>query len=424
MIFASNTTALGAATIPMAEGYDCAYGASMALVESARNDLNMFKAMISADYKEMGIRQESAAGYVQEAEIVALTEAVGAGIFRKIAELFKKLVAKIKAILHTFMSKINSLWMKDKEMVKKYQKELLTKRNIGKLEVKWREELNKVNPEDFIGKVVSSENMFTDQNDTINNYYKDDKEDMYEAISKAINNDLASSDTTEFAKNLEEHMLDDEETKTIDDIGLRSILTFLSDYSKNLSTKTRAFDKLNGRLTKLVNNCDKAANNAAKEDITNYNANGEDKKAEAKEKTDNARKAYDVAVVLQDLTLVGTRTILNVYKTQYKYNKAAFMKAIAANPAKLEATYLDAVAEAAEDEVDAVIDKAMTSEEISQLSAASTNVMDADVSDDPDKLTYGPNQYTKNQSFTGSDGSIDTDINSKSEAAYFGQLLW
>lgn len=102
MIFNSNTTALGATNIPMAEGYDCSYGASLALVEAARNDFAMFKALVTADYKEMSICKEST-GVVMEGELSALHEAVGGGIFKKIAELFKKLAAKVKAIFHSFM---------------------------------------------------------------------------------------------------------------------------------------------------------------------------------------------------------------------------------------------------------------------------------------------------------------------------------
>ena len=141
MIFSGNKTALGATTIPMAEGYDCSYGVGLALVEAARNDLSMFQALVQADYKEMAICKEST-GVVQEGEISALHEAVGGGIFKKIAELFKKLVAKIKAIFHNFMAKINGLTMKDKELVKKYQTELARKRNLDKLEVKFRKPKN------------------------------------------------------------------------------------------------------------------------------------------------------------------------------------------------------------------------------------------------------------------------------------------
>ena len=67
MIFGNNMPALGASNIPMAEGYDCSFGPSLALVESARNDFAMFKAMLQSDFREASIMKESATRYVQEA---------------------------------------------------------------------------------------------------------------------------------------------------------------------------------------------------------------------------------------------------------------------------------------------------------------------------------------------------------------------
>jgi hypothetical protein len=136
MIFNNNTTSLGG-NIPMAEGYDCSYGTALALVESARNDYAMFRAMLNVESRELQIRNESA-GYVTEGEIMALTEATLGGIWNKIKELFSKLIAKIKAIFHTFLSKIDSLYKTDSQMVKKYKTEILRKGSIGNLEVKWR----------------------------------------------------------------------------------------------------------------------------------------------------------------------------------------------------------------------------------------------------------------------------------------------
>jgi cell fate (sporulation/competence/biofilm development) regulator YlbF (YheA/YmcA/DUF963 family) len=48
MIFDSNRTSLGS-SIPMAEGYNCSYGPALALIESANNDLAVFKAILDSD---------------------------------------------------------------------------------------------------------------------------------------------------------------------------------------------------------------------------------------------------------------------------------------------------------------------------------------------------------------------------------------
>ena len=137
MIFNNNTTVLGPSTIPMAEGYDCSYGTALALIESAKNDRVMFEAMLNIEAQELNIRNSSN-GYVAEGQIQALAEASLSGIWNKIKELLKKFIAKIKAIVHNFVAKIQSLFMKDKEFVKKYGNEVRRKSNIDKLEVKWR----------------------------------------------------------------------------------------------------------------------------------------------------------------------------------------------------------------------------------------------------------------------------------------------
>ena len=117
MIFDANTTGLGTG-VGMAEGYDCSYGCALALVESARNDYQMFRAMLDIDAREMQIQRESA-GYVAEGQITALAEGAFSGIWEKIKEFFKKLAEKVKAIWHTFIAKMNTLFMDVKKLVKK-----------------------------------------------------------------------------------------------------------------------------------------------------------------------------------------------------------------------------------------------------------------------------------------------------------------
>ena len=129
MIFNTDTTTLSS-NVAMAEGYDCSTGTALALIDSARNDRAMFEAMLGIEAKAC---QLESAGYTNESgEMLALQEAAAGGILKKIADLFKKLAEKIKTIFHNFFSKINSLFLSDKQMVKKYEKEILRKTNLGK----------------------------------------------------------------------------------------------------------------------------------------------------------------------------------------------------------------------------------------------------------------------------------------------------
>ena len=401
MIFSGNKTALGATAIPMAEGYDCSFGASLALVEGARNDLAMFQALVQADYKEMSICKESA-GVVQEGEIAALHEAVGGGIFKKIAELFKKLVAKIKAIFHNFMAKINALSMKDKDLVKKYEKELARKRNIDKLEIKFRK------PKEEAGIDFKE-------------FKKGEgwKEDSWDRVKFYLGKDVDSID--EYTKEVIDECLEDEDTVTLGSVGgWRTMANVITEYSAGKKKMQSDFDKESRALEKLVKDYDKAAGEAAKASVADKD------NAEKASAVETANKEYDMAQAYQTATLAAWGAYQKTITLHYKQCKAAFMKAVAANEKKLEesAVLLDAIAEAAEEEVENVINSALSDEEISDLSAAGTEVKDADVSDDPDELTYSPDCYTKNASMDDAEGTIDTCIDSKEESAFFGKLFY
>ena len=86
-----------------------------------------------------------------------------------------------------------------------------------------------------------------------------------------------------------------------------------------------------------------------------------------------------------------------------------------------ECAIVKAYFEAAEDEVTDVIDGAIEDDDakdIEDLSMAGTEVKDADVSDDPDKLVYDPDSYTND--YLGDDkkdGEVDIDIQGTEEAA-------
>lgn len=411
MIFNSNTTALSATTIPMAEGYDCSYGASLALVEAARNDFAMFQALVNADYKEMSICKESA-GVVMEGEVAALQEAVGGGIFKKIAELFKKLVAKIKSIFHNLMAKLNGLFMKDKDLVKKYQGELARKRNLDKLEVKFRK------PKD------NFENSFADLA-TIATKFKEEEgwvENSWDRVKHYLGVDVDSVE--EFVKEGIDAGFEDEDTVTLGSIGgWRALASDITSYGSDFKKMQSDFNKATNTLEKMVNDYDKKVNTAVKDSVADKE---NDEKAAA---VTTATKAYDMAQAFQTAMLAVMQLCTKASTLHYKQSKAAFMKAVTANDKKLEenAIYLNAVAEAAEEEVDAVIEDELKSEELSDLSAAPTTVKDAGVKDDPDALTYGPDCYTDSVPMDTKDGELKNqydNVEPKEESAFFGAMFY
>ena len=404
MIYNSNTTALGANTIPVAEGYDTSCGASLILVEAARNDLAMFRVMLNADYKEMAICKEST-GVVMEGELSALHEAVGGGIFKKIADFFRKLWSKIKSIFSNFTARFLGLLGKDEELVKKYMAKTQRKTNIDKLEVKWRKEKGGVEPAVLVERVEKL------QSASLKDMWAEDQWGRVSNVIGAIYPELKNCENeSELKEGLISLVLEDEDTATIGEIGgIKALADFIKAYKKAYAKMKSAYDKVNRFFEKVVKDYDKQADNAAKNDGDVSTAN----------------KEYDVAVAAQIVITTTCNTALTLMTTMYKYSKAAFIKAATVNPDKIEESliYAEAVAEAAEQEVEDVITGALSDSELEDLSAASVDVKDADVSDDPNELTCGSDCHTEEVP-ADAEGTVDTDVNSKNEAAFFGAMFF
>lgn len=399
MIFNTDTTTLSS-NVAMAEGYDCSTGTALALIDSARNDRAMFEAMLGIEAKAC---QLESAGYTNESgEMLALQEAAAGGILKKIADLFKKLAEKIKTIFHNFFSKINSLFLSDKQMVKKYEKEILRKTNLGKLEIKWRR----------IKKDVPG------INETVQQAYKkakwaEDAEDREKNMYAAIGYGFVDEDDVH--ESYIDEYLDDEEKDEMSafNITAREILSQLKDNIPKYITKTKnTCDKLIRNIDKEAKELNKNANNYASTKTDPY----------SQDKMDELNKQYTMAVVYQDCQMKINAAHIDLLKIVYKQTKAAFMKCISANDKKLEesAVWADAIAEAAEDEVTDVLQSAISKEEISDINNASSAVKDADVSDDPNELVYSDDPDTTKVPTA---GTKDANIGTK-EAAFFGQMLY
>ena len=398
MIFNTDTTTLSS-NVAMAEGYDCSTGTALALIDSARNDRAMFEAMLGIEAKAC---QLESAGYTNESgEMLALQEAAAGGILKKIADLFKKLAEKIKTIFHNFFSKINSLFLSDKQMVKKYEKEILRKTNLGKLQIKWRKPKKDI--------PVINENV---QDKYENAEWAEDAEDRENNMYKALGYGFVDIDNVHDSY-IEEYLEDEEKDEmSTFNITARTILTDLKDNMPKKITKAKnTCDKLIRNIDKKAKELNKDANNAASL-----------KKDTSKEQMDDLNHAYTMAVVYQDCQMKINAAYIDVLKIQYKQTKAAFMKCISANDKKLEesAVWADAIAEAAEDEVTAVMQNAISKEEISDINNASSAVKDSDVSDDPNELVYSDDPDTTKVPTA---GTKDANIGTK-EAAFFGQMLY
>ena len=321
---------------------------------------------------------------------------------------FKKIAEKIKAIVHTFIAKISGVFMDDKKLLTKYKSEVIDK-NLDDLEVKW---VTYTDPTAALSKIeepdVEGAKWVEDKDDRVKIFLGYDPKKFTEEMNKAYTGSAEAKP---------------KEVKLSSVGGISAVCSYLEGYQKNLKALTKRTDD-------IINMANAASAMAKKmqQDAEKYvKMDSEDKDEQENLKT--ARHSYDMAQAFNEAVMKTTNWVLNADKTEYKQNKAAFMKAISyksskkGNTISTEEAYLAAVAEAAEQEVDDAIDNALSKECFDDINKASLNIKDTDVSDDPDKLTYGPDQYTDNLYGTTS-GTVDTEINSKEESAFFGRLFY
>ena len=373
MIFDANRTSLGS-SIPMAEGYDGTVGVAQALIESARNDY-------------------------------------------AIADLFKKLIAKIKSIFANFLAKFRGLYMKDKELVKKYGSQVIRKSNINNLEVKWRK-LKSGNTFATLTDVYDADASVSDLEGKVNSAsWKSDLEDRWKEVCTCDN----ASDLRE--KLLEEIWDDDSpDTYKISEIGgIRNLITEFDGGQKAINKFENSVKKVTSKLDKKIKEYDKKANDAAKAFKDADDATKDQKEQEST----NASRAYDMAVVVNDVMLVEMNTNIEIIKEYYKQLKSAFMKAVTVNNDKLaeSSIYAQAVAEAAEQEVEDVISGALDADGKEML--ASTSIASQDLNPgDGYELGYDPSNYSDNIVTPDKAGYKDATTVGTEESSIFSSLLY
>lgn len=116
-----------AAEIPANEAYDAAFGCAHILADCQANDMALFESSIYSDMQEVMAVQE---GYQ------VVNENAFTNVIKKIVEMFKKLLAKIKGIFNAFLAKLNGAFKNGKDLVKKYEKQIIKYSNWKDLKIK------------------------------------------------------------------------------------------------------------------------------------------------------------------------------------------------------------------------------------------------------------------------------------------------
>lgn len=112
-------------TVEAAEGYGGPGADSKIMLECYQNDMALFEGLISSDFHAA---YAAINGSVTESTVI--TEGAIGDFFKKIKEMFLKLIEKIKGLVKSFMTKFVAVFIKDnKELVKKYHKQVMANLN-------------------------------------------------------------------------------------------------------------------------------------------------------------------------------------------------------------------------------------------------------------------------------------------------------
>ena len=415
MFFTENSTSL-ASNIPAAVGYSDGCGAVRALIDIEQNRHSFVEAMMKMDYEEIQMRKS---GSLNEAAITTLHEGALRDIWAKIVEMVKKFLAKIKAIFGSFIAKLSSLWMKDKDYVKKYKKDIMYESSrFNKMPVKWR----KVKNGDQLPDIANQVTAFP--KDSLNEYaalYKEDADDR----KKQVMNKLGKGeyDPDNIKEDYMNEMFDDDSLTDYDFEELGINIPKLLNYIETFGTLIKKYDSnnkksesnLNGLIKEAERN-QKTASDAAMED---KGSNDDKNKA-----SDTASHIITVLSDYQQLYLELSSAQREAIIICYKQAKAVVVKMASAGRTK-KYEFANVLSEMAEDEVDEVISSAIDGKEAKELDCmynkAPYDVLPPGTSNDPDELVYEPDSYTDTPCDTVS-GSTGVDYVAKNEAFNFDML--
>lgn len=134
-IFTNSNRITGDYELDTPSGYEGSVGASQMFIESVQNDLTLFEALITNDFREVSLLNESAS----QDQVEALLEASAPAFIERIKEFLKKAWEKIKALVEAFITNLMNVVIRDnKKFVEKYKSEVL-KKDLSKMKFKWSE---------------------------------------------------------------------------------------------------------------------------------------------------------------------------------------------------------------------------------------------------------------------------------------------
>ena len=273
-----------AAEIPANEAYGAAFGCAQILADCQANDMALFESTIYSDIEEVRAVHEGYS-YVNENAFT--------NVIKKIVEMFKKLLAKIKGIFKSFIAKLTGAFKNGKDLVKKYEKQIIKYSNWKDFKCKGVRVPKKGN-ENIQGAIndmfktgstpvrvnylINTETLTKDSSllDTGLNKYDDEKK-IEDADAEDIKNAIVTlyipkcNDISELHQTVMDELFDDEETITGDDqvtsasyFSANWIKTILSEGEKWEKDVKKFNDKLEKNINTVIDNLNKDDDTLAK----------------------------------------------------------------------------------------------------------------------------------------------------------------
>lgn len=317
-----------ASEIPVNEAYDAAFGCAHILADCQVNDMALFESTIYSDIAEVRSIQEGY-GYVNENAFTS--------VLKKLAEAFKKLLGKIKGIFKAFIAKLTGAFKDGKDLVKRYEKQIIKYANWKGFKcTKVREPKKSIsNLKEAINAVFQAQKIsafeysldntraFGDGVELLSNSLKNfgnltttkkvidaDADDIKtELLKRYLSDNVNVTEESEIHEEVMNYLFEDEDTIDGDDqvksasyFSANWIKTLLSEGEKWQKDVKKFNDKLEKNINTIIDNLNKADNNLAKF-MTDKDNKG--KRAQISNKTFNGSSDNKVEKDNYDVSVAG-----------------------------------------------------------------------------------------------------------------------
>lgn len=361
------------------ESYDGIVGAYTAVEENAVNEHRIFESIIGRDFTEAYV----AAGALDESALEAVNEASLGGIWEKVKAFFKKMAEKISGVIKSIKDRIVIAFTRDgKELVKKYDKQIVSKINdrkmthftytfysdfdsamkgssdiaaqIGSL-VNGSDAKSKLDAEFNAAKTaygagVSKGDAASQEKDAYKTLTEDELTEYKEKAYGTCCKDTSVTNRKELINKLTTEVKDDaDETEGLDSAGYARIKSTLTDGQKYIKSLEGAEAKVKKLYKEVIKKCEDMQREANKtKSNTDYKANA----AEVNMHASNAIRLGNIlTTVATDLLTAHTSQAQMIYK-----NARSIFTRAATYGGKDEAAFMEAVSQVSDYEADQIFE--------------------------------------------------------------------